>query len=308
MRDAIRIIGALGVAAAVLFGSSAALAQDARPVAKYSLTDAGVALKGHDPVSYFPEGGGEARPGNPRHTAEIGGVTYRFANAEHRDLFIVTPDRYEPAYGSWCAWAMARDQRVEIDPEAYSINGGRLYVFFNKDKRNEWLEQLDRDIQRGNEHWLAFSGVDEASRLNPGLKRKIDKYQLDRGSIAAQGYDPVAYFPEGGGKPSKGKQQFSMNYRGVEYRFANEKNRERFRGNPTRYEPAYGGWCAYACAKEEYTKPNPKTYVIQDGKLLLFYNAWGTNTKNLWEKEGPQNLERLANNFWRRETGEQLRP
>lgn len=64
--------------------------------------------------------------------------------------------------------------------------------------------------------------------------------------LALSGYDPVAYFPEGGGKPAKGAQSISLVHGGVLYRFATEANKAAFESNPARYEPAYGGWCAWA--------------------------------------------------------------
>jgi YHS domain-containing protein len=284
-----------------------AMAQETRQTEAFALTDAGVALQGYDPVSYFPEGGGDPTAGNASIATDVGGVTYHFLSDANRELFLQSPERYEPAYGGWCAWAMARDQRVEINPDAYSINGNRLYVFFNIDKRNDWLGEVDRDVERANTNWLAFSGIDEGPRLNPGLQRTTSKHQLNSKTLGLQGYDPVSYFAEGGAKPVKGNRKTTVTYRGIEYRFANTDNRDRFRHNPSRYEPAYGGWCAYACAKGDYTKPDPKTFRIQDERLMVFYNSWGTNTSTLWGKEGPETLERDADTFWSRETGEAVR-
>ena len=137
---------------------------------------------------------------------------------------------------------------------------------------------------------------------------RLEKYQLEKKTLGAQGYDPVAYFPEGDpkgkGKATKGSKKITHTHRGVVYRFSSAANRELFKKTPEKYEPAYGGWCAYAAAHESYTEPSPKNFRIQDGRLMLFYKDLFTDTNKLWTKEGPRELEPLADRFWKAETGE----
>lgn len=42
------------------------------------------------------------------------------------------------------------------------------------------------------------------------------------GSVAIEGYDPVAYFTEG--KPVKGSKKHSLEYQGANWRFASDEN------------------------------------------------------------------------------------
>ena len=64
-------------------------------------------------------------------------------------------------------------------------------------------------------------------------------------------------------------------YNGTTYRFISQQNREEFAKNPARYEPQYGGWCAYAMGKQgEKVEVDPETFKILDGKLFLFYNKY----------------------------------
>ncbi len=137
--------------------------------------------------------------------------------------------------------------------------------------------------------------------------RKVKKYDLGRRDLAIEGYDPVAYFPEGGGKPKKGKKDITYTHRGVVYRFATNSNKDTFVDNPDKYEPAHGGWCSYAIAKDTYTEPNPKRFVIQNDRLFLFYDGLFGDTYKDWHKEGPEKLEKLADQFWLNETGERPR-
>ncbi len=103
-----------------------------------------LALEGYDPVAYFEEGGGEPRVGTSELWAELHGALYRFSSSTNRDLFLANPDRYEPRYGGWCAWAMVDGERVEIDPESFLIEDGGLYLFYDGlfgDTRKLWLEK-----------------------------------------------------------------------------------------------------------------------------------------------------------------------
>lgn len=90
---------------------------------------AGLAIAGYDPVAYHLEG--RAREGSAGFTHEHAGATWRFASAGHRDAFRAAPERYAPAYGGWCAYAMADGEFVDIDPERFLVTDGRLFLFYN---------------------------------------------------------------------------------------------------------------------------------------------------------------------------------
>lgn len=107
-------------------------------------------------------------------------------------------------------------------------------------------------------------------------------YNLEK-NLAIQGYDPVSYFQ---GKPQKGSKAHALSYQGTLYYFATAANAETFKKNPAKYEPQYGGWCAYAMgAKGEKVSIDPKTYKIIDGKLYLFYNRLFNNTLESWNED-----------------------
>jgi YHS domain-containing protein len=114
-------------------------------------------------------------------------------------------------------------------------------------------------------------------------------------TLAINGYDPVSYFD---GEAKKGSNEIAFNYLGVSYHFSSKSNLERFKTNPKKYEPQYGGWCAYAIGDNgEKVKIDPETFKIIDGKLYLFYNFFGTNTLDLWN-DNEQELFRQAENNW----------
>ena len=127
--------------------------------------------------------------------------------------------------------------------------------------------------------------------------KRVMEYNLEN-KLAIQGYDPVGYFNQG--KAIKGKKEISTSYQGVTYNFWSNENKNAFIKNPTKYEPQYGGWCAYAMGSAgEKVEINPETFKIVDGKLFLFYNAFFNNTLKSWNKD-EGNLKTQADNNWRK--------
>jgi YHS domain-containing protein len=88
--------------------------------------------------------------------------------------------------------------------------------------------------------------------------------------LALRGYDPVAYFTEG--RPVAGSLAFVASYRGSSFRFASEANRKLFLGDPERYAPQYGGFCAFGTAGGYKAAIDPNAFTIVDGKLYLNYS------------------------------------
>ncbi|WP_298531068.1 YHS domain-containing (seleno)protein [uncultured Algibacter sp.] len=120
-------------------------------------------------------------------------------------------------------------------------------------------------------------------------------YNLKKGFMA-KGYDVVSYF---NGVALEGQIKFNTTFDGVKYKFSSLENLNKFKENPKKYMPQYGGYCAYAIAfKSEKVSINPETFLVEDGKLYLFYNAWGTNTLTLWEQSNVSNTMSMANANW----------
>ena len=107
-------------------------------------------------------------------------------------------------------------------------------------------------------------------------------FNLENG-LAIKGYDPVAYFVQN--KGVKGKKELAVSYLGILYYFSSEANKEAFKAAPFKYEPEYGGWCAYAMGQNgEKVTIDPETFKILNGRLYLFYNRYFTNTLKDWNK------------------------
>jgi len=122
----------------------------------------------------------------------------------------------------------------------------------------------------------------------------------DASGLALGGYDPVAYF-DGAAQP--GSPNHELTYRGATYLFASARNRERFERDPEAYLPAFGGYCAFGVAAKQAKVPaNPKTFRIQDGRLLLFFNGpfegQVVDTSKFWDKD-PVGMLRDADAHWK---------
>ena len=127
---------------------------------------------------------------------------------------------------------------------------------------------------------------------------RVKHYNL-KDRVAIDGYDPVSYFDH---SPREGSDEVTVTFKGITYYFFSEANASKFRSNPEKYEPAYGGWCAYAMgATGEKVKVDPETYKIIDGTLYLFYNFWGNSTLDDWNKN-PSELKASADRNWKRAT------
>ncbi|MBI1190969.1 MAG: hypothetical protein GC200_09850 [Tepidisphaera sp.] len=110
--------------------------------------------------------------------------------------------------------------------------------------------------------------------------------------LAIEGYDPVAYFTDS--KPVLGNPQFRSERDGAVYQFASEEHKKAFDANPAKYEPQFGGWCAYAASIDTLSPIDPNKWEIVDGRLLLQHNqkAW-----DLWHEDPKGNLVKADANW-----------
>lgn len=117
--------------------------------------NSGLALDGYDPVAYFTQK--KAVKGKSSIVTIYHGITYRFASEEHKNIFVASPTDYLPQYGGWCAYAMAYSgEKVEVDPETFTISDGKLYLFYNKFFNNtldSWKKDEANYIVKADRNW-----------------------------------------------------------------------------------------------------------------------------------------------------------
>ena len=114
-------------------------------------TEGSIAIRGADPVAYFTQGAYVA--GRPEYTHDWGGATWQFASAEHRDLFVSNPEQYAPQYGGFCAWAVSEGYVAPIDPTAWDIVDGKLYLNFNARIQRRWQRDISGHVARADRNW-----------------------------------------------------------------------------------------------------------------------------------------------------------
>ncbi len=125
----------------------------------YNLVKDKLALSGYDPVGYFTLN--KALKGRKEINAQHRGVTYWFASEENKKLFTESPTKYLPTYGGWCATAMAKGEKVEIDPTNFKVTNGRLFLFFKAFYANaikDWNKDEPGQTAKADANWKKIAG------------------------------------------------------------------------------------------------------------------------------------------------------
>ncbi|MFQ5953818.1 MAG: YHS domain-containing (seleno)protein [Kiloniellales bacterium] len=110
----------------------------------------GIAIKGYDPVAYFTVG--RAIKGSEEFTHEWLETKWLFASAENRDLFAADPLSYVPQYGGYCSDATYVENKADINPTAWRIVNGRLYLFYSEPGAAMWSAD-DHAVKEADAVW-----------------------------------------------------------------------------------------------------------------------------------------------------------
>src|SRR5690242_21850637 len=138
-----RFLLSLGIALLPVLAASAA-----DPINK---SGSGVAIKGYDAVAYFTD----SKPvkGSPEFSHQWNGATWQFASAAHRDEFAKAPEKYAPQYGGYCAYGVSQNHTAPIDPEAWTVIEGKLYLNYSKGVKKTWSEAIPKHLEEANRNW-----------------------------------------------------------------------------------------------------------------------------------------------------------
>lgn len=110
-----------------------------------------LAVHGYDAVAYFTDG--KAVKGMSEFAQEYAGALYLFSSAGNRDQFAADPGKYAPQYGGYCAYAVAKGGTADIDPEAWTVKDGKLYLNYSLAVRATWLKDAAGYIQKADANW-----------------------------------------------------------------------------------------------------------------------------------------------------------
>ncbi len=123
----------------------------AMPAFAGDVTHSTPGLSGYDPVAYFTDG--KPVRGSGYHVAIHDGVTYAFASADHKKLFLANPAQYLPAYGGYCAYGVAVGKKFVADPERWKVVDGVLYLNLDKGIQEKWQKDIPGYIKKSNANW-----------------------------------------------------------------------------------------------------------------------------------------------------------
>ncbi|MFO0857815.1 MAG: YHS domain-containing (seleno)protein [Phycisphaerales bacterium] len=138
--------------------------------------------------------------------------------------------------------------------------------------------------------------------------RATTLWNLDKSTkLAIKGYDPIAYFSEGGGVATKGNPSITADYNGATYHFATDAHKQLFLANPARYEPAHGGWCSWAMKEGDKVEVDPTKFIVKDDRLFLFYDGFWGDTRAKWLKQDHAKQVATADEQWKKISGESAR-
>lgn len=122
------------------------------------------------------------------------------------------------------------------------------------------------------------------------VAQKAEVYATDKGAI--QGYDPVAYFTEG--KPVEGKSDISFLWKGQTWHFSNQTNLEKFKSDPEKYAPQFGGYCAFGMSRGYKAQTDPAAFTIVNDRLYLNYNL---DVRTEWSKKREELIQKAEKNW-----------
>jgi YHS domain-containing protein len=113
------------------------------------------AIRGYDPVAYHLKH--QPVKGKKTFTTQWHGATWRFANAENLALFQADPEKYAPQYGGYCAYGVAQDHKPEIDPNAFKVVDGKLYLNLSQHVLQKWQADIPNYVKDADKNWVDLS-------------------------------------------------------------------------------------------------------------------------------------------------------
>lgn len=109
------------------------------------------AIRGYDPVAYHLS----MTPvkGDPAYSYNHNSAVWHFSSEQNLKLFRTDPERYAPQYGGYCAYAMSKGLVVSTDPQAWKVEGGKLYLNYSLGVREKWLKDIPGYVAKADVNW-----------------------------------------------------------------------------------------------------------------------------------------------------------
>ncbi len=131
-----------------------------------------------------------------------------------------------------------------------------------------------------------------ALALAPAVQAQDKPVYFATEGAAMAGYDPVSYFDSD--VPIQGQPTIAVMWKGAEWHFASQENRERFESNPRAYAPQFGGYCSYAMAKGVLKSTDPMAWQVVDGRLYLTHSP---EIEQIWQQDRSEYIQMAEQNW-----------
>jgi hypothetical protein len=127
-----------------------------------------LSISGYDPVAYFTDG----IPVQGKSELEYSWhrLRWRFVSGEHRDLFMRDPKHYAPQYDGYCAMGVSENETAHkdtVDPEAWAIVDGKLYLAHNRYFMQAWRESAKQHILQADQDWEVVKDLPAPEIVGP---------------------------------------------------------------------------------------------------------------------------------------------
>ena len=121
---------------------------------KFNSTD-GIAIKGYDAVAYFMLQ--KAMPGDKTYTYNWSGSHWQFSSQANLDSFKLSPEKYAPQYGGFCAYGCSANHLSPTEPNAWTIVDNKLYLNYNMKVKDMWLKDTTNLIKKADSLWPSLN-------------------------------------------------------------------------------------------------------------------------------------------------------
>jgi len=171
-------------------------------------------------------------------------------------------------------------KQIEPPKTAGTPAGGVRPAILNLNPAGDPIYLIEEPaVESGRDKWRTYQ------------RPKVDRFSKDGEGVAMQGYDVLSYLEK---RTEKGQREFSIEYGGINWYFANSDHRDQFRQDPERFLPEYGGFCAYSVGRGYPVTADPRAFIVEGRKLYLFFDK---AVQTVWEQD-QRHLITSADRYW----------
>lgn len=109
------------------------------------------AIRGYDPVAYFKQNKAVKGSKDLHYTWQQ--AEWHFANQANLEAFKANPEKFAPQYGGYCAYGVAQGYAPEIDPQAFKVTNGKLYLNLSRAVLKKWQQDIPGYVKDADKNW-----------------------------------------------------------------------------------------------------------------------------------------------------------